>query len=242
MKVDNCVALVTGANRGIGQEFVRVLLSRGARKVYAASRGGLAGDLARDKRVVALALDVTDAKAVAGAAARAADVALLVNNAGVNSQRAFIAAPSLDDARREMETNYFGTLDMCRAFAPVLKKNGGGAIVNMASILGEVTLPMMGSLCASKAALLRLTQGVRAELAGQGTRVLAVLPGAVDTDMSRDFPPPKMPPADVVAAVLDALDGGADDVYPGAMASGLRQGLLADPKAIERDFAKYLPQ
>jgi short-subunit dehydrogenase len=168
-------------------------------------------------------------------------VTLLINNAGINRSCALLAAPDLQAARAEMETNYFGTLAMCRAFAPVLKANGGGAIVNMLSILGRVNLPLMGSLCASKAAGLSLTQGVRAELAKQGTTVIAVMPGAVDTDMSRDFPPPKMPPREVADAALAALERGHEDVYPGDMAQGVSQGLAADPKAVEKQFAAYLP-
>ena len=244
MKVAGSIALVTGANRGIGRAFVGALLARGAKKVYATARrvDGVA-DLARahPARIETLALDITDAQAVAAAAARAADVTLLVNNAGINRLSAFLAAPDIDAARAEMATNYLGTLAMCRAFAPVLRANGGGAIINMLSILARVNLPLMGSLCASKAAGLSLTQGVRAELAGQGTLVVAVMPGAVDTDMARDFPPPKMPPADVARAALLAVEQKAEEVYPGDMAAGISQGLAADPKAVEKDLAKYLP-
>jgi NAD(P)-dependent dehydrogenase (short-subunit alcohol dehydrogenase family) len=244
MQVRGCVALVTGANRGIGRAYVAALIARGARKVYAATRrsDGVT-DLVRDHpgAVESVTLDVTDPAAVAEAARRAADVTLLVNNAGVNRVTGLVAAADLGAARAEMETNYFGTLAMCRAFAPVLKANGGGAIINMLSILSRVSLPLMGSLCASKAAGLSLTCGVRAELAKQGTQVVAVMPGAVDTDMSRDFPPPKMPPRDVAEAALAGLEGGAEEVYPGDMAAGIAQGLAADPKAVEKQFAAYLP-
>ena len=145
---------------------------------------------------------------------------VLINNAGVNRTRGLIAASDLDSAREEMETNYFGTLSMCRAFAPVLKTNGGGCIVNLLSILSRVALPLMGSLCASKAAALRLTEGVRAELSAQNTLVIAVMPGAVDTDMSKDFPPPKMPPEEVAQAALEAIKTGTEESYPGEKAFG----------------------
>jgi NAD(P)-dependent dehydrogenase (short-subunit alcohol dehydrogenase family) len=191
MKVAGAVALVTGANR---RSYVAALIERGAKKVYATARraDGVA-DLAKAHpgKVETLALDITDAASVAAAAKRCGDVTLLINNAGINRLSGLMAASDLAAARAEMETNYFGTLAMCRAFAPVLKGNGGGAIINMLSILSRVNLPLMGSLCASKAAGLSLTWGVRAELAKQGTQVVAVMPGAVDTDMSRDFPPPK---------------------------------------------------
>lgn len=243
-EISGCTALVTGANRGIGREFVVALATRGADKIYACTRG-VAGvdDLVKayPEQVHKLQLDITDALAVAEAAQQCSDVNLLINNAGINRLSAFIASDDLSSAREEMETNYFGTLAMCRAFAPVLGKNGGGAIVNLLSILARVSLPLMGSLCASKAAGLRLTQGVRAELAAQGTHVLAVMPGAVDTDMSRDFPPPKMPPAEVAAHSLSALEAGEEDIYPGDMAGGVAQGLQANAKGVEKDFAAYLP-
>jgi NAD(P)-dependent dehydrogenase (short-subunit alcohol dehydrogenase family) len=244
MKVAGSIALVTGANRGIGRAYVLALLERGAKKVYATARRAEAvADLAKAHpgKIETLTLDITDAKAIAAAAARCADVTLLVNNAGINRNCALLAAPDIKAAREEMETNYFGTLAMCRALAPVLKANGGGAIINMLSVLSRVNLPLMGSLCASKAAGLSLTQGVRAELASHGTRVIAVMPGAVDTDMSRDFPPPKMPPRDVAEAALAALESGIEDVYPGDMAMGVSQGLVSDAKAVEKQFAGYLP-
>jgi len=244
MQIRGSVALVTGANRGIGRAYVEALLARGARKIYVGARrpDGIADLVAVDKATVqAIALDITDAAAVASAAKACRDVTLLVNNAGINRASGLVAAADISAARAEMETNYFGTLAMCRTFAPVLKANGGGAIINMLSILSRVSLPLMGSLCASKAAGLSLTLGIRAELAGQGTAVIAVMPGAVDTDMSRDFPPPKMPPREVAEAALSALEQGLEEVYPGAMAAGIAQGLAADPKAVEKQFAAYLP-
>ncbi|MDE0697421.1 MAG: SDR family oxidoreductase, partial [Boseongicola sp.] len=224
----------------IGARFVEALLSRGAARVYAAARD--VAPLPDDPRVVKVALDITDADAVARAATEANDVTLLINNAGFNSNTGALKSPSMEDARREMEVNYFGTLSMIRAFAPVLKANGGGAIVNMLSILSRVALPMMGTLCASKAASLSMTQAVRAELKAQGTKVFAIMPGAVDTDMSKDFPPPKLDPADVVRAALNGLEtGDEDDIYPGDMAQGLRAGLEHDPKEVEAELASYLP-
>ena len=242
--ISGCVALVTGANRGIGREFVNALIHRGAKKVYACARSteGVA-DLVTNYsgKVEAIELDVTDHKRIAEVAQQCGDVTLLINNAGINRLNAFVASDDISAARAEMETNYFGTMAMCRAFTGVLGQNGGGAIANILSILARVNLPMMGSLCASKAAGLSLTQGVRAETAKQGTLVLAVMPGAVDTDMSRDFPPPKMPPLEVAEQTLDALESGLEELYPGDMADGVSKGLDADPKAVEKEFAQYLP-
>jgi NAD(P)-dependent dehydrogenase (short-subunit alcohol dehydrogenase family) len=145
----------------------------------------------------------------------------------------------MTNARTEMETNYFGPLRMCRAFAPVLRRNGGGTIVNILSILSQASLPAMGSLCASKAAALSMTHAARAHLKAQGTRVVAVLPGAVDTDMSRDLQGPKMAPSAVADAVIDGLKVGLEEIYPGEMAAGVAFGLAIDPKTIERQFGTY---
>ncbi|MFO0986541.1 MAG: SDR family oxidoreductase [Alphaproteobacteria bacterium] len=243
MQVKDCVALVTGANRGIGEQFVKALRAAGARRIYAAARdaGSLAVAAADRGAVVPIAIDVTREADIAAAAARCRDVTLLVNNAGVNFNTPLVGIASLANARAEIETNYFGTLGMCRAFAPVLKANGGGTIVNMLSILARVNLPLMGSLCASKAAALSMTQGVRAELKKQGTLVVAVMPGAVDTRMTAILPPPKMNPADVAKAALEAVEKGAEDVYPGDMAQGVAAGLAKDPKGVEVQFSAYLP-
>src|ERR1700678_2507089 len=190
MKIAGSTVFLTGAAGGIGKAFIDTLRQRGAKRIYAADLHDGTRD-GNDNRIVPLAIDITDEHSIAKAAAGATDVQILINNAGVNLRAPFIAAPSLAAARREMDTNYFGTLAMCRAFAPILGKHrdaGGSAIVNVASILGKVTLPNLGSYCASKAAMLRLSEGIRAELAGQGTRVVLVLPWAVDTVMSGPFP------------------------------------------------------
>lgn len=237
MYIKGSVALVTGANRGVGEAFVSALLERGVGKVYAAARD--AGSISGGDRVEAIGLDITNEADVQAAAAKCGDVALLINNAGVNHNRPLLGQPDSASAQEEMAVNYFGTLAMCRAFAPVLKANDGGAIVNMLSILSRVNLPMIGSYCASKAATLSLTQAVRGELAGQGTLVVAVMSGAIDTRMSEDLPPPKEAPADIANAALDAVEAGEEDIYPGGMAQGVSQGLANDPKAVEKEFAAF---
>ena len=244
MNISGSVALVTGANRGIGRTLVEALVAKGARKIYAGARdpSTLQGLTTAHLGVVEnIELDITDYPAVTSAASACNDVELLINNAGISLVTGLIAVESLDNARGEMETNYFGTLAMCRSFAPVVRSNGGGCIVNMLSVLSRVTLPLIGSYCASKAAALRLTEGVRAELAAQNTTVIAVMPGAVDTQMTKDFPPPKMPPKEVAQAVIEAVEAGTEEIYPGDMASGLSQGLANDPKAVEKELAAFLP-
>jgi 2-keto-3-deoxy-L-rhamnonate aldolase RhmA/NAD(P)-dependent dehydrogenase (short-subunit alcohol dehydrogenase family) len=243
------VALVSGTNRGIGPATVKALLAAGATKIYCGARDtkSIAKLVATSpKKLIAIELDVTKPEQVAKAARTCSDVTLLVNNAGVNFNTPLIGHDGIENARREMEVNYFGTLAMCRAFAPVLKKakadgSKGGAIVNMLSILAHVNLPLMGSLCASKAALLSLTQALRAELAAQGTHVMAVLPGAVDTDMTAGLTIPKMKPAEVADAIVHGLEYGLEEVYPGGMAMGVAAGLSQDRRAVEKQFAGFLP-
>lgn len=218
------VALVTGASRGLGRELVHVLLRRGALRVYAASRDLTAW---ADARVVPLKLDITDPAQVAAAAQVATDTTLLINNAGVNRNRSLLAAPDLEAARAEMETNYFGTLAMCRAFAPVLARQGGGTIVNVLSAAAHVGMPAMGSLCASKAAALRLTECVRAELMHQNCFVAAFLPSALDTDMTRGLDLPKALPQDAAVALLDGLAEGMEEIWFGDGAMRIRASLFA---------------
>jgi len=245
MEIKNSIALVTGANRGIGEQYVKTLLKSDATKIYAAGRDldALASIRALEKnRVEAVKLDITKSEDIKKATRKCHDANLLINNAGVNFNTPLIGIDILDNARIEMETNYFGTLSMCRAFAPILGGNGGGAIINMLSILARVSIPMMGSLCASKAAGLSMTQGIRGELAAQGTVVIAVMPGAVDTRMSKDFQGPKMSPEDVAKAVLKAVIEETEEIYPGDMASEVAGGLEKNAKAVEKEFAKFLPQ
>lgn len=227
-RLQDKVALVTGANRGIGKAFVEALVKAGAARIYAAARNvtSVTSLVADDPgRIVAVTLDITDPVLVQDAAKRCGDVDLVVNNAGVLQRAPLIGAETLDGARTEMETNYFGALVMCRAFAPVLAANGGGAIINVLSLSSLVNFPSVGSYCASKAAAHSMTLGVRAELSRQGTQVVGVFPGPVDTDMSAPDTLPKAPPAQIAESALDAVIRGIADVYPDVMADDLRVGL-----------------
>lgn len=236
--------MVTGANRGIGRATVDALLEAGAAKVYAACRDNAAGEaLAAElgDRVTAVPLDITDAAQVAAAAGACADVNLLINNAGVNFNQPVLGASNVEMARSEVEVNYLGTMAMCNAFGPVLAANGGGALVNVLTILSRVNMPASGSYCASKAAAYSMTQAVRAQLKGQGTLVVGIMPGAVDTRLTDGMEIPKMAPAEVAGDILAAVQAGDEERYPGDMAAGVAAGLAADPKAVEADFANYLP-
>lgn len=232
--------LVSGANGGIGRELVAALSAAGARRIIAAVRQPATHD---DPRIEAHALDLTVAASIAALAeACAQDLDIVINNAGVNANQGLLDPDDDRAARAEMEVNYFGTLAMARAFAPAMKRRGQGVIVNMLTVVAHANLPLMGSYCASKAAELSLTQGLRAELMPWGVRVVGIFPGAVDTAMSTDFPPPKIAPRQVADAVVDAITTGIEDSYVGPMAHDLRARLAEDPKAVERDLAAFLPE
>jgi NAD(P)-dependent dehydrogenase (short-subunit alcohol dehydrogenase family) len=244
MEVSNAIALVTGANGGIGSHFVEQLLWLNVAKVYVCARtiGKLSDLVALDPaRVFPVELDVTNSQSVIAAAAQCHDVTLLINNAGTSLNQGIISAPDLETARAEMEVNYFGMAAMCRAFAPILQQQGGGAIVNILSLLGKVNLPFSGSYSASKAAAISMTQSVRAELAAQHTLVVGVMPGTVDTDLAKAWPDPKVAPGEVARAALQAVIAGEEDVYPGEQATQVSAQLLADPKGVEKYMASFLP-
>ncbi|HEY9640697.1 MAG TPA: SDR family oxidoreductase [Coleofasciculaceae cyanobacterium] len=243
MQVQGAIALVTGANGGIGQYYIQGLQAAGATRIYAGARNpnSLKDIVVTDPdRIIPIALDITDEASVKAAVEAYSDVNLLINNAGVGFNQRLVADINFDKVRSEVEVNYLGPLRMCLAFAPVLKANGGGAIVNMLTILAKVNFPLNASYCASKAAALLATQGIRAELASQKTLVVGVIPGTVDTGMSKDFPPPKVAPEEVVRAALQAVMDEVEDVYPGEQAQEMQAQLLQDPKAVEKWMAGIL--
>ena len=209
MQINGSIVLVTGANRGLGRAFARGLLERGATTVYGGARDP--GTIV-DPGVIPVALDITDPMSVAAAVARCGDVTILVNNAGIGGGGALLGAPGTDGAREEMEVNYFGTLAMCRAFAPVLRRNGGGALVNMLSALSFFSLPDLGSYSASKSAAWSLTNGVRIELRSQGTQVVGIHAGFIDTDLTATLEVPKADPVDIVHKALDGVEAGWEEV------------------------------
>ncbi len=232
MKIENAVVLVTGANRGIGLAFARQLLGRGARKVYAAARNPSTITL---QGVEALQLDVTKPEEVAVAAAQATDVTLVINNAGIAQPGGFLAQDSEAVSRRIFETNFFGMLSMSKAFAPVLKANGGGALLNVLSVASWANGGELAAYSASKSAAWSLTNALRHELAAQGTQVLGLHMAYVDTDLTRSFDVPKSSALEIVQRALDGLEEGADEVLADALTQQVRQGWTAP-----RPF--YLPQ
>jgi NAD(P)-dependent dehydrogenase (short-subunit alcohol dehydrogenase family) len=232
MKIQNSVALVTGANRGIGLAFTKELLARGARRVYAAARDPSALQIPGVERI---RLDVTNASDVAAAAGHASDVTLVINNAGIAHQGGFLATDAEEVARRMFETNFFGMLRMSRAFAPILGANGGGALLNVLSIASWMNGGALAAYAASKSAAWSLTNSLRHELAPQGTQVTALHMAFVDTDLARAIDSPKTSAAEIVARALDGLEASLDEVLADERTRLIKQGLSAAS-------ASYLPR
>jgi NAD(P)-dependent dehydrogenase (short-subunit alcohol dehydrogenase family) len=242
-KIEGVVALVTGSNRGIGRALTETLLERGAAKVYAATRRPDAiADLVQKYggRVVPVPFDVTDSEAAETVAERAPDVQLLLNNAGVAVGGDLLGPVSTETLRREMEVNLLGTLHVSRAFAPVLRNNAGGALVNVVSIAGLVNFPLFPTYSISKAAVHSLTQALRLQLATNGTQVVGVYPGPVDTDMAAEIPFQKSSPRDVANAILDGVLQGKTTIYPDPMAEQFGAGWESGPIAAELGIAEMV--
>jgi NAD(P)-dependent dehydrogenase (short-subunit alcohol dehydrogenase family) len=223
--------LVTGANGGLGTEFVRQALARGASRVYATARKPRAWE---DGRVVPLALDVTDVTSIAAAAAAAGDTTVVINNAGASAAPALLAAP-LDEVRALYETNVFGPVAVAQAFAPVLARNGGGALIDIHSALSWLARP--GAYSSTKAALWSVTNTLRLELAGQGTQVLGAHLGFTDTPMIAGLDVEKADPRDIVAAIYDGLEAGEEEVLADETSRRVKQQLSQPLSALYPQLA-----
>lgn len=233
MKIEGSIALVTGANRGLGKALVAALLEARATRVYAAAR-----DVARlavtDARVIPLALDTTDPGQVAAAARRASDVTLLINNAGVQSASHVLTA-SAESFDADFRTNVFGPLAVIKALLPALERaHGGATIVNVLSLSSLSSFPPLGGYAASKAAAYSVTQGLRPELRRRGIALLAALPGPIDTDMTAQLDLPKTSAAEVARAVLAGIECGDEEIFPDPMSQQLGGMWTTNPKALER--------
>ncbi|GHJ42308.1 SDR family oxidoreductase [Streptomyces sp. TS71-3] len=228
MQINGSVALVTGGNRGLGEQFVRALLDAGAAKVYAGSR---------DPRkvtvpgAVPLALDVTDPESVRAAAEQAQDVTLLINNAGTSLGAGILDGP-LDDFRTECETHVLGTLSVTRAFAPVLARAGSSAVLNVLSVLSWYAQEQSAAYCAAKSAAWSLTNAARQALAGQGTQVTALHVGYMDTDLIADLDVPKLDPAKVARLALDGLEAGRFEILADDISKQVQAGLAGGVSAL----------
>ncbi len=241
MKIEGCVALVTGANRGIGLGFVEELLARGAAKVYVAARsvqdGAQIVERAPD-RLHAIELDVTREDQVARAAESCPDVTLLVNNAGVFGHQTLLRAPDMSAMRQEMEVNCFGVIAMIRAFAPVISKNAGGAVVNVLSAGGILAVPDMGGYSPSKFAARAAANCLRAELAPLGVHVCNLIVGSVETRMSEHVQREKSQPIDIGRAGLWAVERNLNEHDTDPHAMEVRAHMARDPHGLEEAMAK----
>lgn len=223
MQIEGSVALVTGASRGIGLAFVRALLAHGASTVYAGVRSPEDFHV-REPGLVPLRLDVTDQDQIAAATERASDASIVINNAGVQTGPGLFEG-SFDGARQELEVNYLGTWSVSRAFAPILAANGGGALVNMLSVASWRTNNRFPSYAASKSAQWSLTNALRVALRDQGTLVVGVHVGPVDTDAMSRIDVPKVPAAEVAAKTMDAVINGEPEVLVDEITRQVRAAL-----------------
>jgi len=237
-RMHGTVALVTGANRGLGKALVSALLAAGVSRVYAAARDETRVDRA-DSRVEPLRLDVTRSEQVAAAARRATDVTLLINNAGKLSSFNVLST-SAADLEADFGVQVHGTLSVIKAFLPVLARSTGGAtIVNVLSLASLASVPTMGGYSASKAAAYSITQALRPELAKKSIRVLAALPGPIDTDMTKNLELPKTSANEAAARIVAGIVRGDEEIFPDRMSEQMGALWLRDPKAYERAFAGF---
>jgi NAD(P)-dependent dehydrogenase (short-subunit alcohol dehydrogenase family) len=239
MKIEGCTALVTGANRGLGKAYVEALLAAGAAKVYAGARNPA---LVTDSRSIPVKLDVTSPQDIAAAATKCSDIELLINNAGIMLMSPMLADNSDAAMRREMEVNVFGTLAMIRAFAPVLANNGGGVIANMLSVVSWFVPPANATYAASKHAELVVTEAARIQLKSQGTHVVGVYSGFIDTDMAAGINQPKTTPQQVALSTLEGIRLGQNHVLADRRAEEVWEATRSDPAGLAKTMQQNWDQ
>lgn len=242
MKMNDAVVLVTGANRGLGRALVQASIDSGVRRVYAGARDPKQlEDMVRraPDRIVPLALDITDSRSLASAAAHAQDITVLFNNAGVLASYNVLAS-SAEQIAQDFSTNFFGTLAATKAFLPALERAGAAgtaALVNVLSVVSLASMPALGAYSAAKAAAFSITQALRGELGRKRISVHAVFPGPIDTDMVRSFAMAKTSPEVVAKAILAGVEQGLEEILPDPMSREMFARWKRDPKELERQLA-----
>ena len=235
MLIEGSVALVTGSSRGLGRALISSLIERGARRVYAGTRH-LDDDMVQD--AVPVRLDVTSKCDIEESVQTCSDVNLIFNNAVEARFSSLLSSEAVPDARAQMETNYFGPLSICQSFAPVLARNGGGAIVNICSIVSFFNAPTMASFCPTKAALWSMTNGLRMELRSQGTLVVAVHSGFIDTDLSAGLEVQKHKPKYMASLILDAVEAEQEQLLADERTKAMKAALPRDLELIYPDVER----
>ena len=225
MRIEKSTVLITGANRGIGLAFAKAFVARGAQKVYAGARDPSKINLAG---VTPIKLDVNSNADVQAAAQLAQDVTIVVNNAGIANLGSFMTEDAETALRNHLETNVLGVLRVSRAFAPILARNGGGALLNVASVASWISGPLLANYAVSKSALWSLSNGLRNDLRGQGTQVLTLHMGFVDTDLTKGLEMPKETPEAIVERALLALEAGTHEVLADEITKQVKAGLSAE--------------
>ncbi len=243
--IKDSVVLITGANRGIGKAYVEEFVKAGAKKIYLGVRNldSVADMVAANlDTLIPLKFDVTNAADIKNAAKEAGDVDILINNAGILFFDDLSSADAVDNARKQIEVNYIAPLAITQAFAPILKNNGGGILITLSSIVGHVSMPAITTYCASKYAVQSLILNARAQLAAQGTRVIGVYPGPIETDMAADLDMDKAPPSQVAQETIKAIENGEEDVFTDDFSKATYQAFRADPKAVEAQMLEAAQQ
>ncbi len=233
-------ALVTGANRGIGEAYVRYLVENGVERVYAAARELTNLEELQQlfgEKITPVLLDVTNENHINALNGKISSLDILINNAGVANACFSTAENALEIARVEMETNYFGPLQITQTLLPLLKQSSEAVIINISSIAGISNFPAIGPYSATKAAMHSYTQGLRAELSQYAIRVLGVYPGPIDTRMAEDFEMEKAPPSQVAEKTFEALEKGEIDVLPDEFSMQMYSEFLKHPHELEKVFA-----
>ncbi len=236
MNLKDATIFVTGTNRGIGRALVDKLKEQGVKRIYAATRHPEALSAIASELIIPVKLDITDRAQVKAVVAQAADTTILINNAGALAFGSLLDSP-LEMIVRDLDTNYYGTLNMVRAFAPVIASNGGGAIANVLTLLALASMPGMGGYSASKAAAFSLTQAIRSDLKPKSISVYGIYPGAVDTDMLAGVEMPKTRPEEIATAIVEGIINDTEDIFPDSMSRQMSQLWLQNPKQLEAQFS-----